>query len=222
MQPIVAQPNRVTGQLPVTGQPPVDPLLAWLFTAVLAEAPAVDKNEPELIRQAQQDLRKFTRLYERYVQHVYRYLLVHTGNVADAEDLTSQTFMAAMENLNKYNGKRPFLAWLLGIAKHKRADFYRRQKPMDDLDSVVNVPNPSHKNPDDLIADQIQIETIARKLQALAPDRAEALTLRLFGELSNQEIARLMHKEETAVRMLIHRGLRDLQTQLSPTREEQV
>ena len=222
MQPIVAQSNRRTGYSPVVGQPQVDPLLAWLFTAVLVEAPAVDQDEPELIRQAQQDLRKFTILYERYVQRVYRYLLVHTGNVADAEDLTSQTFMAAMENLEKYNGTRPFLAWLLGIAKNKRADFFRRQKPTDDLDSALNVPNPNQKDHDDLINDQIQIEMITRKLHTLAPDRAEALTLRLFGELSNREIARLMHKEETAVRMLIHRGLRDLQAQLSPTREEQV
>ena len=93
---------------------------------------------------------------------------------------------------------------------------------MDDLESALNMPNPNQKNADDLINDQIQIEIIARKMQTLAPDRAEALTLRLFGELNTQEIAKLMHKKETAVRMLIHRGLRDLQAQLSPTREEQL
>ena len=60
MQPIVAQSNKVTGHHPVAGQPMVDPLLAWLFTAVLAEAPAVDKSEPELIRQAQT---RFAQIY---------------------------------------------------------------------------------------------------------------------------------------------------------------
>lgn len=200
--------------------PPVTDPLAWLLTSILAQLPAVAEDDAELIRQAQQDLRKFTDLYERYVQRVYRYLLVRTGSVADAEDLTSQTFMAAMEHLHQYKGQRPFPAWLLGIAKNKRADFYRRQKPVADLETAVALAT-DEDSPDDLVTRQIQMETVARKLQAIAPDRAEALSLRLFAGLEVPEIARMLDKQEPAVRMLIHRGMRDLQAQLNPEREEQ-
>ena len=200
---------------------PVTDPLAWLLTSILADMPAVAADDAELIRQAQQDLRKFTDLYERYVQRVYRYLLVRTGSVADAEDLTSQTFMAAMEHLHQYKGQRPFLAWLLGIAKHKRADFYRRQKPVADLETAVALTASDEDSPDDLVHRQLQMETVARKLQAIAPDRAEALSLRLFAGLEIPEIARMMDKQAPAVRMLIHRGMRDLQAQLNPEREEQ-
>jgi hypothetical protein len=84
---------------------PVERTLPWLVTAVLADLPAVDETDAELVRLAQQDLRKFSDLYDRYVQRVYRYLLIRMGSVADAEDVTSQTFMAALENLHRYPGK---------------------------------------------------------------------------------------------------------------------
>ena len=201
-------------------QSTVAPTLTWLVTAVLAELPAIGEDDAELVRLAQQDLRKFNDLYERYVQRVYRYLLVRTGSVADAEDLTSQTFMAAMEHLHQYKGQRPFPAWLIGIAKNKTADFYRKRKPESELDTAVELTDPNDETPDETVGRQMQIETISRKLQAIAPDRAEALSLRLFGGLEIPEIARMMDKQEPAVRMLIHRGLKDLQAQLNSEWEE--
>ncbi len=199
---------------------PVERTLPWLVTAVLADLPAVDETDAELVRLAQQDLRKFTDLYERYVQRVYRYLLIRVGSIADAEDLTSQTFMAALENLHHYKGERPFLAWLFGIAKNKRADFYRKQKPVADLETAVSLADPNAELADEQVSRQLQLELVSRKLQAIAPDRAEAIALRLFGNMEIPEIAQFMGKQEAAVRMLIHRGLRDLQAQLNQEKEE--
>ncbi len=192
----------------------------WLTVgALLAEAPATIEDDRALVRAARADLRTFNELYERHVNRVYRYLLVRVGNVADAEDLTSQTFLVAMENLDKYRGERPFLAWLFGIARHKVADKYRKQKPELFLETAVDVVDPQ-EDPDDLVNQKLQIEAVAQKLQMLSPDRAEVITLRLFGGLDIPEIAHLMQKQEPAVRMLLHRGLQDLQTRLNPNREE--
>ena len=60
------------------------------------------------------------------------------------------------------------------------------------------------------------MEQVTRKLKILAPDRAEALSLRLFAELEVREIAQIMGRDEAAVRMLVWRGLKDLQAQLTP------
>lgn len=196
-----------------------DQTFAWLVTAVLADVPVLAEDDTALVRQAQQNLNAFTDLYERHVQRVYRYLLVRVGNVPDAQDLTSQTFIAAMENLHRYGGERPFPAWLFGIARNKTADFYRRQ-PEADLETAVHVPD-LDETPDELVNQRLQVEAVARKLQTIAPDRAEAVSLRLFGGLEVPEIARIMDKNEAAVRMLMHRGLRDLQAQLTPYWEEQ-
>ena len=196
---------------------PIAPL--WLtISALLTEAPATIEDDRALVQAARTDLRAFNGLYERHVTRVYRYLLVRVGNVADAEDLTSQTFLVAMENLDKYRGERPFLAWLFGIARHKVADKYRRQKPEVILETAGDLVD-TQEAPDTLVSQKLQIEAVAQKLQTLSPDRAEAISLRLFGGLDIPEIARLMRRQEPAVRMLLHRGLQDLQTRLDPNQE---
>lgn len=173
-----------------------------------------------LVRQAQQDLNHFAALYRRHVDSVYRYLLVRVGNPQDAQDLTSQTFLAAMESLPKYRGDSPFVGWLFGIARFKSADFYRRRKPEAELNTAVDLAE-SVDSADEIVGRQLQIEQVAHKLDTLAPDRAEALRLRLFAGLDVPEIARLMDRNEPAVRMLVFRGLRDLQAQLAPDSEDE-
>jgi len=197
-----------------------------LGTNLSTSAPAAPAAQDDLalVQAAQKDLSLFGDLYQRHVNQVYRYLLVRVGNVDDAQDLTSQTFLAAMQGLRSYRGQQPFPAWLLGIAHNKRADLYRGRKP-DSGPHAANLEAAGELSDeaeplDETLGRQLDIEQVTRKLAALSPDRAEALSLRLFGELEVAEIAQMMNKNEAAVRMLIFRGLRDLQAQLSVTREK--
>ncbi len=170
-------------------------------------------DETLLIQQAKQDLNRFGELYQRHVTQVYRYLLFRVGNVDDAQDLTSQTFMAAMQGLRRYRAEQPFIAWLLGIARNKTADFYRQRRPGRELE--LNEALPDYGDGiEELIGRQLAVEQVVQKLRILSPDRAEAVTLRLLAGLEVAEIAHLMEKNEAAVRMLVFRGLRDLQNQL--------
>lgn len=180
--------------------------------------PATFPDDLVLVRSAKKDLSAFSALYERYATQVYRYLLVRVGNVHDAQDLTSQTFMAAMKGLHTFQGQSPFPAWLLGIARNKAADLFRYKKPDVELDEAEEVSDGGEEL-DEVVDRQMAVERIARKLQTISPDRAEALSLRLFAGLDVPEIARIMDKNEAAVRMLVFRGLRDLQAQLNVTQE---
>jgi RNA polymerase sigma-70 factor, ECF subfamily len=189
---------------------------------IMAENPpgsavSVD-DDALLVRRAQKDAAAFGELFQRHHTLVYRYLLARMGNVHDAQDLTSQTFLAAMESLPRFRGQSPFVGWLLGIARHKMVDHLRQRRPDVELDVADDVAD--GEAPDEVIGRQLQLELVARKLQVLAPDRAEALSLRLFGGLEVAEIARIMGKNEAAVRMLVFRGLHDLQEQLQVAREE--
>jgi RNA polymerase sigma-70 factor, ECF subfamily len=170
-------------------------------------------DEMLLIQQAKQDLNRFGELYQRHVSQVYRYLLFRVGNVDDAQDLTSQTFMAAMQGLRRYRAEQPFIAWLLGIARNKTADFYRQRRPDRELELNEALPDYGD-GVEELIGRQLAVEQVVQKLRILSPDRAEALSLRLLAGLEVAEIAHLMEKNEAAVRMLVFRGLRDLQDQL--------
>lgn len=185
----------------------------------LPPSSVVDSAESDaiLVDMAKKELSAFAGLYQRHADKVYRYLLVRVNNVHDAQDLTSQTFLAAMENIHTYREYNSFIAWLLGIARNKAADHYRRKRPEIELESAEHLQEGNM--PDEIIGQRLQIEQVARKLQTTSPERAEALTLRLFAGLEVAEIAQLLGKSEASVRMLVYRGLQDLQTQLNPEGE---
>ncbi len=180
--------------------------------------PVPTLDDLALVQRAKKDIGQFSALYDRYATQVYRYLLVRVGNEQDAQDLTSLTFMAAMKGLSSYQAQSPFPAWLLGIARNKAADLFRQRRPVSDLDDAMETAD-SGDDMDEIVDRHMAIEKVARKLQTISPDRAEALSLRLFGGLEVGEIARIMDRQESAVRMLVFRGLRDLQAQLNVTQE---
>src|SRR5437016_2598354 len=68
----------------------------------------------------------FDSWYRRSLPRVYSYLLSRGGgDVALAEDLTQQTFIAAIDQRSRFDGRSDTITWLCGIARHKLADHFR-------------------------------------------------------------------------------------------------
>ena len=173
-----------------------------------------DKDELDLARHAVTDVEAFAELYRRHLTRVYRYHIAHVGNVKDAEDLTSQTFMAALEGIRTFRGNGSFAAWIIGIASKKRLMFFRAGKPEFPLEAVLAYPRPELPT-DKAVSQRLQLESVFRALQQISPDRAEALILIYFGGLSNAEAGQVLNRSEAAVKMLISRGLQDLRERTS-------
>ncbi len=165
--------------------------------------------------------RAFTTVYRQQVNAVYRYILVRVGSHDDAQDITAQTFTSALANFHAYRGEGETAAWLLGIARHKVADHFRSlgRRTVVPLNEEITLPD-HIPEPDETVALRLQVERVTAALDALAPDRAEALRLHLFGGLTSKEAAAVMRKTESAVKMLISRGLADLRTRLNPDMQE--
>jgi RNA polymerase sigma-70 factor, ECF subfamily len=154
----------------------------------------------------------FTQLYERYAAHIYRYLLARVNNTHDAQDLTAQTFAAALQNSRQYRGEGSVAAWLTVIARNTAVNFYRQQRR--DLPLEEDLPH-SSPPPEEVVSVQLRLAALQAAIKRLPADRAEVIRLRIFGELSTAETAALMGKSEAAVKMLLHRALGDLREQLS-------
>jgi RNA polymerase sigma-70 factor (ECF subfamily) len=175
-------------------------------------------DDARLAQEARTDPEAFAELYRRHVLSIYRYHLAHTGNIKDAEDLTSQTFMAALEGIHSYRGTGPYITWLMGIASRKRALLFRGRKPQVPLDAALHLSAPGPPT-DKAAARHLQMEQVLDALRTLSPDRAEALILCFFSQLTPAEAGLVLGKSESAVRMLISRGLQDLRTRTSLTLE---
>ena len=76
--------------------------MTTLMTIPKTGYPALD--DARLAQQARTDPQAFAELYRRHIRSIYRYHLAHTGDIKDAEDLTSQTFMAALEGIRSFRG----------------------------------------------------------------------------------------------------------------------
>lgn len=170
--------------------------------------------DEQLARRAQISAAAFAELYRRHVTRVYRYHLARTGNVHDAEDLTSQTFLAALEGIRSFRGDGPFVAWLLGIASRRRAMLFRGRRPEVPLEAALHVPT-SEMSTEQAASLRLQMESVARALRQIKRERAEVIALCLFAGLTCAETGRVLRKSEDAVKMSLSRGLRDLRERTS-------
>jgi RNA polymerase sigma-70 factor (ECF subfamily) len=180
-------------------------------------APTLDGADDELAARARHEPEVFTRLYDRYLPSVYRYLYAKTGSPADAEDLTAQVFLAALEGLARYRPGESFRAWLFGIARRKAADEarlrYRRRAREASIEDAAALPSPLPLP----LAQVMQAEQMRRLEQViarLAEDEQELLRLRFAAGLGFSEMAAALGKKESAVKMALYRLLERLEREM--------
>jgi RNA polymerase sigma-70 factor (ECF subfamily) len=165
------------------------------------------EDEGDLLRAARDNpaamTQAFAQLYDRYVKILYKYLLGKTGNVAEAEDLTSQTFLSALENLSEYREQGNFRAWLFCLAHNKWVDFYRKRKRL-----LFARDNSASGSEVDFLAEVIQGEksqVLAVLVRKLDSSEIELIRLRLVTGLGFREIAEIQGKSESAVKKAYYR-----------------
>ncbi len=171
-----------------------------------------ETDETSLVAAAQHDRRAFGRLYALYVQPVFRYLYSRIGGVPEAEDVTAQTFLAALESFGRYRNDGHFAAWLFGIARNKAADYFRQQRKLAALEDADCLAGES-----DLLQGAIQSErsaALAALIDSLPETDRELIRLRYVAELNFSEIGRLLGRSEEAAKKALYRLLARLQSQL--------
>ena len=173
-------------------------------------------NERQLVLQAQDgNSEAFGQLYDAYMERIYRFVYFRVEDQQTAEDITSQVFLKAWSNLDRFQFSRtPYLAWLYTIAHNAVIDHYRTRKVTTALDDV-QLSQPDHS---ELVEHEIdltvEMKSVKTALQALTDDQQKVLTLKFIEGMSNNEIARHLGKREGAIRALQMRGLQALAKQL--------
>ncbi|HEX2997069.1 MAG TPA: sigma-70 family RNA polymerase sigma factor [Anaerolineales bacterium] len=165
-----------------------------------------------LIAAAQNDPAAFGRLYDRYVQPIYRYVYSRVGSAHEAEDITSQTFMAAYEALARYRERGQFSAWLFRIARSKMNDHFRRNRREVPLEVAGEI-----LEREDALGVLIRAEELSRirfLVNHLNEEEQELIRLRYVAGLSFLEIADLLGKREDAVKKSVYRLLARLKSQM--------
>jgi RNA polymerase sigma-70 factor (ECF subfamily) len=170
------------------------------------------EEEARWIVEAKSNPESFAKLYDCYAPNIYRYLLSRLGNVAGAQDLTSQTFLKAFEMFPRYRHTGYFSAWLFAIARSKYVDYLRKTKNRTGT-SIDHIQDPQ----EDLLQGVIRSERLAElktMIGRLPEEEQDLLRLRFVADLSFAEIAYLLERKEDAVKKTLYRLLARLQSQL--------
>ena len=157
-----------------------------------------ESDELELIQAARQDPAIFGELYKRYVERVYRYLYSRIGNVHEAEDLTAQTFLAAFESFERFRQDAHFAPWLFSIARHKAMDHFRHGKSAPFIEEIHEIP--VEKDLLFEVTQSEQVQALAAIIPTLPERDRELLRLRFLAEMSFPQMARLLHRNESALK----------------------
>jgi len=168
-------------------------------------------------RSPQVDTSLVALLYQRHASPIFRFVRRHILSLEDAEDITLEVFLAAIEQektLSEMNDEAR-LGWLRRVAHNKIVDHYRRSSyrqaaPLEEADDLFDE-NESHApEPVALLSEEYAL--LRSRLATLPPAQQEILRLRFAGGLRSREIARLLNKREGSVRSVLARALNFLRS----------
>ena len=144
-------------------------------------------------------------LYDDAVPSVYGYFVRRCPDRATAEDLTSETFLAAMDAARKDSPPPMTMPWLIGVARHKLADHYRRRHDKFTI-PLAELPEPVQPADDwDAELDRIVAESV---LARLPEQHRMVLVLRYLDDCSVGECAELIGRTVHATEALLVRARR--------------
>ncbi len=163
-----------------------------------------------IIEQAKTEQAAFVELYRHYGQRVLRFLIVRTGNLQLAEDLTQETFIAVMRSLPSYqSGQAKFSSWLLQIALNCARMYWRKRSNAEPTELATiqelwfDQPNRQTEWMDFFLA-----------LHQLSEEDQTLLTLKYVEDYSNTQIAEILNISPNHCGVNIHRALQRLQAYL--------
>jgi RNA polymerase sigma-70 factor, ECF subfamily len=145
----------------------------------------------------------FLAFYDEALPQVYGYLSARCGRSAVAEDLTAETFLAAVDAARRPEAATMTLPWVIGVARHKLVDHWRREaRDERRLRLLTGSPTPV-EDPWDA---QLDAATARAILLGLAPQYRAALTLRYLDDLPVADVAALLGRSLHATEALLVRA----------------
>lgn len=183
-------------------------------SSALVSFSSMPRSEAELVASCKSGhLQDFDPLYRSYVERIYAFSYRRAPSREVAEDITSATFLRALEKIGSFDPARGvFSAWLYGIAKNALTDYYRSLKTTVPIEDAWDLPSDSDATED--TGKRLNREQLKKALSTLDSRKREILLLRFWDDLSYKEIAELTGESEGNCKMIVSRSVQSLRGML--------
>lgn len=167
------------------------------------------EEERELVERARSGSEiAFARLYDAYFTRLYRYILVRTGNEADAEDITEEVFLKVLNALPGFHWREaPFSAWVFRIAYNAVVDYHRRNGTRGQQVELPFARTVKDPGPEETVERMLTADEIRRAAVHLTEAQRQVLQLRFAAGLSLVETAKVLGKSVGNVKATQHHAL---------------
>lgn len=155
---------------------------------------------------------EFEKIYREYFSDVFLYVMSLSSNKQIAEDITSETFFKAMKALDSFKYNCDIRVWLCQIAKNCYFSYLRKKKKFVEMDVMIEQTDTVNLELS-LIDSELSEKTHAI-LHDLEEPYKEVFMLRVFGELSFKQIAKLFGKTENWACVTYHRARNKIENRL--------
>ena len=171
------------------------------------------------------DERAIAELYNTYFPRVYRYMLVRTGNVSDAEDLTEEVFIRVLDALERFEWRQvPFSAWLFRIAHNAVVSHQRRDGSRGRFSPLSPSLPVNTQGPEEAVEARLALDEVMEATRNLPEAQRKVIALRFGAGLSVAETARALGKSGGNVKVIQHKAivkLRELLVDKGPEGHEE-
>ncbi|MBI2511731.1 MAG: RNA polymerase sigma factor [Opitutae bacterium] len=182
--------------------------------AVVSFSAHVEATDHELMIAVRAgDVAKLGSLFERYQQRLYAFFVRMTNQPAVSEDLVQVVFYRILKYRHTYRDEGKFTAWIYHLARKVAADHFRKHaKAATATDPSDLHEHPDHDGiaPDRSAATTDDLEFLRVALTRLPVEHREVLVLSRLQNVEHKEIARLMDTSVGAVKVRVHRALKEL------------
>ena len=177
------------------------------------------QSDEELARQSQAgSLDAFEALVLRYERRIYGFILQTCPNPADAAEVAQETFLKAFRAIRSYKPRHPFAGWLFTIARHNCIDHHRAAPPPAEPLTPERVDD---SDPARALASRDDGRGLwALAKQVLPPMQYQALWLTYASGMQVREIAQVLERTTTHVKVMLFRARRTLRRALEESRPD--
>ena len=176
----------------------------------------MDPDRDDAVRLRRGDLAGLTGLMRRHQDRLFRYLVRLLGDETVAEDVFQQAWLRATERISRYDASRPFVPWLLTVARNLAFDHLRRYQPenLADLDDARASEDGTEGSPLAGLAARQRGERLAAAIAALSALDREVLALRFEQDFTLVEMAGVLGLPLPTVKARLYRALVRLKRRL--------
>ncbi len=170
------------------------------------------------------DERVFSVLVDRYMKHLYNFVLQFVNDRSVAEDIVQETFVKVWKHLDRFDGAKSFKTWIFAIAKNTTYDVLKKKKTIpfsvftDEVgnNALENIADKSEKA-EDILDRQATAEELTKKLALLTPVYRSLLVLHYQEGFTLHEVSEILQEPYNTIKSRHQRALLALKKTFLPS-----